>query len=75
VAVSFIGGGNRKKPRLNGFQLTTSVVIGTVCICSYKSNYHTITRTFDPDNVKEENYYEKKVQTVVLNNVININKR
>jgi hypothetical protein len=26
-------------------------------------------------NVKEENYYEKKVQTVVLNNAININKK
>ena len=26
-----------------GFELTTLVVIGTDCICSYKSNYHTIT--------------------------------
>ena len=25
-----------------GFDLRTSVVIGTDCICSYKSNYHTI---------------------------------
>jgi hypothetical protein len=25
------------------FKLTTSVVIGTDCICSCKSNYHTIT--------------------------------
>ena len=27
------------------FELTTSVVIGTDCICSYKSNYHTTTAT------------------------------
>jgi hypothetical protein len=27
------------------FELTTSVVIGTDCICSCKSNYHTITAT------------------------------
>jgi hypothetical protein len=25
-----------------GFELTTLVVIGTDCICSYKSNYHGI---------------------------------
>ena len=28
---------------LRGFELTTVLVIGTDCICSYKSNYHTIT--------------------------------
>jgi hypothetical protein len=28
-----------------GFELTTSVVTGTDCIGSYKSNYHTITTT------------------------------
>jgi hypothetical protein len=28
-----------------GFELTTLVVIGTDCICSHKSNYHTITTT------------------------------
>ena len=28
-----------------GFELTTLVVIGTDCICSYKFNYHTITST------------------------------
>jgi hypothetical protein len=28
-----------------GFKLTTSVVIDTVCTCSCKSNYHTITTT------------------------------
>ena len=31
-----------------GFELTTLVVIGTKCIGSYKSNYHTITTTTAP---------------------------
>jgi hypothetical protein len=30
------------------FELTTLVVIGTDCICSCKSNYHTITTTTSP---------------------------
>jgi hypothetical protein len=30
------------------FKLATLVVIGTECICSYKSNYHTITTTTAP---------------------------
>jgi hypothetical protein len=30
------------------FELTTSVVIGTDCIGSYKSNYHTTTATTVP---------------------------
>jgi hypothetical protein len=36
---------------LKGFELTTLVVIGTDCIVSYKSNYHTImiTVTTAPD--------------------------
>ena len=29
-------------PRLSRFELTSLVVMGTDCICSYKSNYHTI---------------------------------
>jgi len=33
---------------LLGFELTTLVVIGTDCIGSYKSNYHTITITTVP---------------------------
>ena len=33
-----------------GFELTTLVVIGTDCIGSYKSNYHTITTTTAPQN-------------------------
>ena len=32
-----------------GFELTTSVVTGTDCIGSYKSNYHTITTTTKRD--------------------------
>jgi hypothetical protein len=35
-----------------GFELTTSVVIGTDCIGSYKSNYHTITTTMAPTGNK-----------------------
>jgi len=31
-----------------GFELTTLVVIGTDCIGSIKSNYHTITTTTNP---------------------------
>ena len=31
-----------------GFELTASVVIGTDCMGSCKSNYHTITATTDP---------------------------
>ena len=72
VAVSFIGGGNRKTREnhrstcrnishwqtlshnvvytlpWSRFELTTSVVIGTDCIGSCKSNYHTITTTTAP---------------------------
>ena len=33
---------------LAGFKLTTLVVIGTDCICSYKSNYYTITTAMKP---------------------------
>ena len=33
----------------SGFELTTLVVIGTACIGSCKSNYHTITTTTTPD--------------------------
>jgi hypothetical protein len=63
VAVSFIGRGNRiKLPTCckslkslmlytlpwSGFELTTSVVIGTDCMSSCKSNYHTITAMTAP---------------------------
>ena len=36
-----------------GFELTSLVVIGTDCIGSCKSNYHTITTTPTPLIVKE----------------------
>jgi hypothetical protein len=36
-----------------GFELTTLVVIGTDCISSYKSNYHTITTTTAPHILNE----------------------
>ena len=57
MAVSFIGGGNRHTRRKTtdlsqvtaGFELTILVVIGTNCIGSYKSNYHTITTTTTPN--------------------------
>ena len=35
---------------LPGFELSTLVNIGTDCICSCKSNYHTITTTTVPNN-------------------------
>ena len=34
-----------------GVKLTTLVVIGTDCICSYKSNYHTIMAKTIPSNI------------------------
>ena len=42
-----------------GFELTL-VVIGTDCIGSYKSNYHTITVTFTPN--KTDNYHIKNCE-------------
>ena len=40
------------KPRLKGIRIhnVSAVVIGTDCICNYKSNYHAITTTTDPTN-------------------------
>jgi len=40
---------------LAGFELTTLVVIGTDCIGSYKSNYHTITATTAPALIQWRN--------------------
>jgi hypothetical protein len=39
---------NIVSPRLIGFELTTLVVIGTDCIGSNRSNYHTIMTTMPP---------------------------
>ena len=36
-------------------ELTTSVLIGTDCICSCKSNYHTITAMTAPENRCKKN--------------------
>ena len=36
-----------------GFELTTSVVIGTDCIGSCKSNYHTITAIMAPSDDRD----------------------
>jgi len=61
VAVSFIGGENHQLSQVTDklyhimctspssrFELTTSVVIGTACIGSCKSNYHSITAMTAP---------------------------
>jgi len=48
-----------------GFELTTLVVIGTDCIGSYKSNYHTITTT--PNICKDKRMF-------TLYNIIKDNK-
>jgi hypothetical protein len=40
-----------------GFELTTLVVIGTDCIGSYKSNYHTIMTTAAPQKSKDNVWY------------------
>jgi hypothetical protein len=39
------------------FELTTSVVIGTDCIGSCKSNYHTITAMMAPHPEEESQKY------------------
>ena len=49
-------------------ELTTSVVIGTDCICSCKSNYHTITATTAPLT------YFNKVQ-IFTNWMLHMNKK
>jgi hypothetical protein len=46
-----------------GFELTTLVVIGTDCIGSCKSNYHTITTTMAPFSLighRRPRYYERR---------------
>ena len=48
-----------------GFELTTLVVIGTDCICSCKSIYHTITTTTTPiaqiEQVHDKNEYNTNI--------------
>jgi hypothetical protein len=85
VAVSFIGGGNRRKPPTChksltnfyhimlytspwvGVEPTTSVVIGTDCICSCKSNYHTImTKTAPTLSEQYPNIIENRRNTIKI---------
>ena len=61
-----------------GFEPKTSVVIGTDCIGSCKSNYHTITPTTAPVQRGIELYITNLVmtrnfKTVMVNNYTNIN--
>jgi hypothetical protein len=52
VMVISVGSNNNiNQEVIDGFKLTTLVVIGTDCIGSYKSNYNTITTTTAPHNV------------------------
>ena len=47
-----------------GFELTTLVVIGTDCICSYKSNYHTfVIATTAPVQI----YYRILIKSININ--------
>ena len=46
-----------------GFELPTLVVIGTDCIGSYKSNYHTIMTTASPNNPRQQ------AQTLIFSNL------
>ena len=51
------------------FKLTTSVVIGTDCIGSYKSNYHTITTTTAPRSVQDKIvYFQYLAKKCISNN-------
>jgi hypothetical protein len=90
VAVSFIDGENHRPatshwqtlshnvvsstPCLSGFELTTLVVIGTDCIDSYKSNYHTIMTMTAPQDYdivlgnKEKLYLINMFLTIIINN-------
>ena len=58
------------------FELTTSVVIGTDCIGSCKSNYHMITTTMAPirlDYIHVELYYIKRFTTEYISTSCNFN--
>jgi hypothetical protein len=49
------------------FELAMIVVIGTDCIGSYKSNYHTITTTAASQKEKEMKYVIRKLKIVGAN--------
>ena len=42
------------------FELTTSVMIGTECICSCKSKYHAISTTTIPTEKEKKSYIQNK---------------
>ena len=58
-----------------GFELTTLVVIGTVCICSYQSNYYTIMTTTVQISVKCKWDTHTFVNDILLKSNIKINLR
>jgi hypothetical protein len=59
----------RVHPAWVGFKLTTLVVIGTDCICSCKSNYHTIMTTTTPirkgRKLKTLNTWQTKLDGII----------
>jgi hypothetical protein len=55
------------------FELTTSVVIGTDCIGSYKSNYHTITATTAADKKVVGLLSMPRFDTFIHNHKLNAN--
>ena len=57
---------------MSRIQTPTSVMMGTNCICSWKSNYHMITIMTTPLKTTEEN--NLKLQTLSLRHCFNIQK-
>ena len=55
---------------MNGFELTTLVVIGTDCTCSYKSNYHSIMTMMAPKNELEESISVQAIWRIYLDHYI-----
>jgi hypothetical protein len=53
--------------RWSGFELTTSVVIGTDCLGSYKSNYHTIMATTAPVPIGNRLISPQRITTFLTN--------
>ena len=51
---------------LSGFELRTSVAIGTNCLGSYKSNYHTITTM----TALAKNFKEDKLENVLVDTLV-----
>ena len=80
MAVSFIVGGNRRtrgKPltcrnSLSGVEPTTSVVIGTDCIGSCKSNYYMILATTAPEVLREKDLEKSHIMLIVEDPIVNM---